>query len=334
MLLVSCALSLAGFAQNETDAQGRKQGRWTKNYPNGKLQYEGQFKNDCEEGVFKYYNSDGSLKQTIEYKGDCKTGYAKTFYKNGNLVSEGSYVEKKKEGLWKYYSADGKTLSEENYVKGLKDGIETLWDTKGNVLETITWRKGKKQGENYQYLYVDGYQTFTYSDDQKQGAYRNYYANKKPKVEGEYKNNKKEGLWSYFDEAGDKLRVQKWENNTLVSDKVFLRERKGNREVASSDIAYLYPLGKQTCVFLFNGEKLTCFNNFDQILDCTDGDIFVRLNKKNNLYANYKAIVGVKSPSAKESEVILNPKTDITITADQEGMKVIKSVLDKSKLGR
>ncbi len=333
-MIVSCVLSLTSFAQNETDAQGRKQGKWTKSYPNGKLQYEGQFKDDCEVGEFKYYNKNGSLKQTIEYKGDCKTGYAKTFYPKGSLMSEGTYINKKKEGTWIYYAADGKKLNEENYVAGVKEGISSQWDNKGNLLETITYRNGKKNGENYQFLYVEGYQTFNYSDDLKEGAYRNYYANKKVKVSGQYKQNNKDGVWSYFDEAGGKLRTQRWENGALVADKIFLRERKGNREVESREIAYLYPLGKQTCVVLTSGEKLTCYNYFDQILDCTEGDVFVRLNKKNNLYANYNAIKGVKNASSEGGEVILEPKPDIKIIADKEGMKVLRSVLSKEKLGK
>lgn len=332
LLLLCGAVSLQVAAQNQTDAKGRKQGAWKKTYSNGKTQYEGTFKDDCEQGTFRYYNKDGSLKQTIEYAGDCKSGYSKVFYRNGKVMSEGRYLNKQKDGLWVFYSADGKKLSQENYLKGKKEGTETIWDTKGNVLETIFYKNGKKQGEHYIFLYDQGSQIFTYKDDIKEGAYRNYYENKKVRIAGNYSKDKKQGTWNYLDEAGAKIRIQQWRSGELLSDKLILRERKGEREVESRDIAYLYPLGKQTCVVLSNGEKLTCFNYFDQILDCTDGDVFVRLNKKNNLYANYAAIKGVKDLSKDESEVLLEPKTDITVVADPEGMKALRSILDKSPL--
>ena len=125
LVMLLCAVaSLEVDAQNQTDSKGRKQGKWSKTYAGGQIQYEGTFKDDCETGTFRYYNKDGSLKQTIDYKGDCKSGYSKVYYRKGQVMSEGMYVDKKKEGLWTYYSEDGKTLSQENYSKGKKEGKE------------------------------------------------------------------------------------------------------------------------------------------------------------------------------------------------------------------
>jgi antitoxin component YwqK of YwqJK toxin-antitoxin module len=331
VLLVSILTTFGANAQNQTDNQGRKQGKWSKSYSNGQIQYEGMFKDDCEQGTFKYYSKNGSLKQTIDYKGDCKTGHAKIFYRNGKVMSEGDYVNQKKEGLWSYYSVDGKKLSEENFKNGNKDGKETIWDTKGNVLETAIYKDGKKNGENYHFLYQDGFQIFNYKNDKKDGSYKNYYADKKIKIDGTFIDNNKEGEWIYYSQGGDKLRLQTWKANLLVSDKLIVRERQGERLIESKDIAYFYPLGKQTCIVMSDGTKFTCFNYFEQILDCVDIETFVRLNQKNNLYANHNAIKKVMQPNAEESEVILVPDTGIKMTADKEGMKVIKSVLSDRK---
>ncbi|MEE0937564.1 MAG: toxin-antitoxin system YwqK family antitoxin [Bacteroidales bacterium] len=332
VLLLSMVASLGLNAQNLTDKNGKKQGNWSKTYSNGQKQYEGTFKDDCEQGTFKYYNKDGSLKQTIDYKGDCKTGYAKIFYRKGQLMSEGSYVNQKKEGLWTYYSVDGKKLSEEMYKNGKKEGLETIWDTKGNVLETIMYKNGKKEGENYNFLYQDGYQTFTYKNDKRNGEYKNYYADKKIKIKGQFIQDKKDGEWLYYDQAGDVLRKQTWEANELISDQILIKTRQGDVKLLSKDIAYFYPLGKQTCIVMSDGTKYTCFNYFEQILDCIELDTFVRLNQKNNLYANVDAIKSVMNPNAEESQVILVPDTGIKMIADKEGLKVIRSVLsDRQK---
>lgn len=321
-------------AQNNVDAKGRKQGRWSKTYSDGKLKYEGEFKDDCEVGDFKYYNKDGSLKEKISYKGDCKTGYCEVYYCKGQVMSSGEYLNKKKNGVWSYYSVDGKLLSKETYKEGLKEGEETIWDTKGNVLEKINYKKGKKNGENYKYLYAEGFQTYTYVDDVKEGDYRNYYSDKQPRIEGQYSSGKKDGVWTYTDQAKRKMRVQVWKADVLISDKIILRLRDKERGVAAEEIVCLYPLGKQTCVVLSNGEKLTCFNSYDQILDCTDGNYLIRLNEKNNLYVNPNAVKSVKENIDGQAEVITEPKTDIKIIADKEGLKAVHSVLNKEKIGK
>ena len=75
LVLMPCLLE----AQNVTDANGKKQGKWSKSYPNGKVKYSGEFKDDKEVGTFSYYSKDGKLTQTIEYSQDGKVGQAKFF---------------------------------------------------------------------------------------------------------------------------------------------------------------------------------------------------------------------------------------------------------------
>ena len=52
-------------AQNTVDAKGRKQGRWSKTYADGKLKYEGEFKDDCEVGDFKYYKRKSAIRVIV-----------------------------------------------------------------------------------------------------------------------------------------------------------------------------------------------------------------------------------------------------------------------------
>ena len=62
LVLMPCVLE----AQNKTDEKGRKQGKWSKAYPNGQVKYSGEFKDDKEIGTFSYYSKNGKLTQTIE----------------------------------------------------------------------------------------------------------------------------------------------------------------------------------------------------------------------------------------------------------------------------
>ena len=58
-------------AQNETDAQGRKQGKWVK-YHEGtkKVRYQGQFKDDKPFGEFVYYSDEGAVTAVSNFDPD------------------------------------------------------------------------------------------------------------------------------------------------------------------------------------------------------------------------------------------------------------------------
>ena len=78
LLLFLFCIPLFTFSQtiNEVDLKGLKQGDWKKTYENGNTKYEGNFKDDIEQGIFKYYYKTGELKCIKEFfhKGicDCK----------------------------------------------------------------------------------------------------------------------------------------------------------------------------------------------------------------------------------------------------------------------
>lgn len=63
-------------------------------FPNGNLQWTGTYKNDVENGPWKYY------------------------YENGKLKSEQNYANGKEEGLQVDYNEQGKKVKETTYVKG------------------------------------------------------------------------------------------------------------------------------------------------------------------------------------------------------------------------
>ena len=215
MIFVSCGL----MAQNEKDSQGRKQGKWSKSYPNGQIQYEGQFKDDRETGTFTYYNQDGSIAQTIEYKAD--TGHATAYYKNKKVMSRGTYVDRKKNGLWQYFTEKGRKIKEETFEMGVKNGEERLWDKQGNLLEKVNYENGVRQGECYQYMYSDGYCIYDVKEGKKNGRYTCYYESKKKKAEGNYVNDDKEGEWVFYSEDGQVLKRQIWKADRLQDELLF-----------------------------------------------------------------------------------------------------------------
>lgn len=325
LVMMPCLLN----AQNVIDENGKKQGKWSKNYPNGKVKYKGEFKDDKEIGTFTYYSKDGKLSQTIEYSQNGKVGQAKFFYKNGKLMSEGKYVDKKKEGIWTYYDEKGRKLREENLVAGKKEGKETNWDRNGKVNVTTMYKNGIKEGEEWKTYYADGYSIANYSKGKLNGKITHYFASKKPLYEGQYADDKKVGEWKFMNEAGDVIKVQKWENDVLKYDAVRINIRGGQMEIEFQDIAYFYPMGKQTCVVLKNGKKINAFNQYEQIVNLSDGNTFLLLNKVNSVYANYSAIKGTKNDGGKELLILLEPKPDVEIRTDEESRKALQSLFSK-----
>ena len=123
MLLIFLGQTIIAQPFNQTDAQGRKIGKWKKVYSNGKIRYQGQFDKNNPQGVFKYYNSNGQLTSVLTYSKDGKSSSCKMYYVKGQLRATGYYYNQKKDSTWLYYAeVSQKIIAEENYNKGVKNG--------------------------------------------------------------------------------------------------------------------------------------------------------------------------------------------------------------------
>ena len=93
--------------------QGKQQGFWKYNYPNGKPFKEGNF-------TFNKIN-----------------GHWKLFYESGNLREEGSYSNCLRIGYWKFFfdNKEGGILSEGNFNNGIKTGHWIFYNEKGEIIE-------------------------------------------------------------------------------------------------------------------------------------------------------------------------------------------------------
>ena len=76
-------VSVAVLSQNVIDDQGRKQGKWSQNYDNGQLRYEGSFIDDNPSGIFLYYTERGVLKANLEYFNEGESASARLYHGNG-----------------------------------------------------------------------------------------------------------------------------------------------------------------------------------------------------------------------------------------------------------
>ena len=192
-----------GFTQSNKEI---KNGPVVKHYDNGKMRYEGQFRNDNPYGTFKYYFNTGQLKATMEYSDDGVIAESNTFYKNGKKMAEGRYINKQKDGVWLYYlNEKGNPLvSKETYEDGVLEGESiTYYPDGGNPAEIVEYKAGAKHGKLLKYfpdsvLMTESY----YYEGEPHGKFRHYHPDGKLYIKGEYYHGVQAGNWEYFDENG------------------------------------------------------------------------------------------------------------------------------------
>ncbi|MBN2637580.1 MAG: hypothetical protein JXR65_00670 [Bacteroidales bacterium] len=208
--LIFSFFSLAGnevFAQNinQTDAQGRKQGKWVKEYTNGAVRYKGQFKNNMPYGTFTYYFPTGSVKAVSVYSNNGNSVYTKTFRLSGKKLAEGKFVDRKKDSTWTYYdNLTGNPVLRESYIQGLKNGKSTIFfPDSGKPSEIQHYKKGVKTGLWIKYfpngtMLSEG----TYVNDTLEGPFKINFPNGITELKGSYNKGLQEGLWITSDSTG------------------------------------------------------------------------------------------------------------------------------------
>ena len=99
---------------------------------NGKIEFEGEYKNGERNGKGKEYNKYGKLEFEGEYLNGKRNGKGKEYNKYGKLEFEGEYLNGEKNGKGKEYDSRGKIIFEGEYLNGEKKGVT---ETKRNYVK-------------------------------------------------------------------------------------------------------------------------------------------------------------------------------------------------------
>ena len=189
---------------NVIDKNGNKQGYWEKKYPNGKVKYTCNFKDNKPVGLLKRFDEKGNLKAEMNYvKGSDKV-YAKLYYPNEVLQAEGYFINKNKDSIWHYYSIDRYLINKVPFVNNKKHGEEHKFYEDGNLYEKCNWENGLKHGLCSRY-YQEGkiMSQMAYSRGKLDGVYTIYGLRNNILIQGKYINNKREGSWFYYKDSGE-----------------------------------------------------------------------------------------------------------------------------------
>ena len=190
---------------NSVDELGRKQGKWTKKYPNGITMYEGTFKDGKPIGEMKRYFENGTIKAIMVFNESGEYASATLYYENGKKSAEGFFLNNQKDSTWKYFSYYTQDLvSEEFYKNGIKHGLEKVYYPDGTLSEQTRWKNGTREGKWIRF-FEDGTKKSEakYQFDQLNGPYTVFYATGKWLAKGNYMDGKREGPWLFYDENGN-----------------------------------------------------------------------------------------------------------------------------------
>lgn len=183
---------------------GKPDGYWKTYYENGNIKSEGNRKDFELDSTWKFYDDSAHLQVTIDYKGGKKNGL-KITYQPGETISE-NFVNDVKQGNTLYYYPDGKLRLFIPFVNGLEEGISKEFAPEGTVITYVEYKKG----------FMVSRERINRKDRNglKQGRWKFFYDNGLVKLDGVYKDDRKNGYFKEYDEKGQLLSVKKFVNDT------------------------------------------------------------------------------------------------------------------------
>lgn len=107
---------------------GKKEGKMTDFYPDGKLMAERWFKNDTQEGRTVIYYPGGQIKEVQYYIGGRQYGGDTIWYENGQIQFTVMLENDEKNGYLRKWSPEGQLVFESRYAH------DTLVEVKGHPI--------------------------------------------------------------------------------------------------------------------------------------------------------------------------------------------------------
>lgn len=228
---------------------GKPEGYWRNYHPNGTLSSEGFRKDHLLDSTWHFYDEDGVLERSIQYQKDKKNGLSQR-YKDSLLYLQENYVNDMRQGMAYQYFLSGQVEKSIPFVDDLEEGKGYEYAQDGRILTLVVYSNGfvrRKEKMNRKDKF-----------GLKQGLWKEFHKNGRVKREGNYKDDKENGIFREYDKDGKLLEMTKYENG-LVEE--------GAEEAMLLDIrTKYYKNGKVHSVggYTQDGKKQGVFKQFDQ----------------------------------------------------------------------
>jgi uncharacterized protein len=211
----------------------------------GKLIYNGPFRNKIPVGIHREYGKDGKVTNAFIYndiglllsegivdEAGNHNGKWKDFFPDGKVKDEGQVTDNRRTGLWKFYNTSGKVeqtgsynngrpdglwkwfyennalLREEEYFQGLRNGSFTEYSITGEIISQGQYSDGEKNGE-WKYKSGDNIEEGKYIMGLKDGPWKSYYPDGKLRFKGNFSQGNPDGVQTYYYE-NSKLKEEQY----------------------------------------------------------------------------------------------------------------------------
>jgi uncharacterized protein len=195
---------------NRTDNKGLKQGEWREFYVSGGIKVEKTFKDDQLHGYYKEYDLKGNLVLTMLYENGSivkskvedqpDIQVVNRYDQSGKLIYNGPYRNQVPVGVHREYGGDGKVINSKIYNDNGLLMSEGIVDQAGN--KSGKWKdfypSGKIQAEGQ------------YTDNRRTGLWWFYNEEAKGEQTGFFNNGRADGMWKWYYPNGSLLREEEY----------------------------------------------------------------------------------------------------------------------------
>ena len=239
---------------------GMPDGFWKTFHQNGELKSEGNRVDFKLVGTWKFYSENGKPTLKLDYLAGLKNGEQRKFHEGGNIKSIEFFIADVKDSISQFYSEENVLVKTVPYENGKENGSGYIYnETDGRIIGIITYRNG----------FIAGRESFNRKDkfNQKQGNWRELYPSMSLKVDGKFKNDKRNGYFKEYDEEGNLLETLKYQMDVLIPNP---------EELAKLDIKrYYHPNAQEKQVGSYsNGLEEGVHRSYDLEGNVTSAKIF------------------------------------------------------------
>ncbi|MDR2979101.1 MAG: hypothetical protein LBV02_01465, partial [Bacteroidales bacterium] len=187
---------------------GKPDGYWKSYNQQGILISEGNRKNFLLDSTWKFYSTTGDLSLFVNYKEEQKHGERVEFFPNEFIVERWNHDTLLSPVISYFIDSTVKKITP--YIEGKLHGMEKEFNREGTIIAVTTYYRGVLIRKEF----INRTDNFGY----KQGNWKFFWDNGNLRLEGSYRNDKKHGFFKYYDEEGNFVSIEKYENNGLITD--------------------------------------------------------------------------------------------------------------------
>ena len=195
---------------------GEKHGKYTAQCEGYKAQYYAY-----EEGFYKKDTLDGIYRRYLQEKNKTDTSFV--INEKRHLIQSGTYEMGVKTGTWKVFDLEGlvidetffgdslqNTRIEKEFYEGSKQlkSIKT-YDLNDETIRVKTFYDNGQLSTSTNYIKQKGF-------SKKHGNYKSYYEDGQLHIEGDYKKDKKNGVWKKYNEGGHVVEEYTYDGNYIT----------------------------------------------------------------------------------------------------------------------